>query len=134
MLTFGTAVPVLQVQDVAKSIAWYRQALGFSGDPFPAQPPFSFAILRRDKVEIMLQGGQVNGARPTGGWAIYLRLAGGELLALAKNVQQHTPLLRKPERMFYGQVEFEIADPDGHRICIAEALPSSAPVPLAAES
>jgi hypothetical protein len=60
-------------------------------------------------------------------------LQGGRLLALADAVRRHTPLLRGPERMFYGQVEFEIADPDGHRLCIAEPLPADAKAPFASD-
>ena len=49
------AVPVFQVASVAQSIAWYRDVLGFTADPFgpPGEPVF--AILRRDGVELMLQ-------------------------------------------------------------------------------
>ena len=51
------AVPLLRVADVARSAAWYREALGFEVDPFPARPPFEFAILRRGPAEIMLRRG-----------------------------------------------------------------------------
>jgi len=140
MVSINRAVPVLQVADVAKSIAWYAGVLGFSGDPFPERPPYRFAILRRDNVELMLQRGpndvtELRGtpSPPRVGWAVYLRLEGGQLLALAEGVRRQTPLLRGPERMFYGQVEFEVADPDGHRLCIAEVLSASAEVPFAKE-
>jgi hypothetical protein len=47
------AVPVLRVASVAKSMAWYHEVLGFSGDAVgPPQDPL-FAILRRDGVELM---------------------------------------------------------------------------------
>ena len=135
-MSLERAVPVLQVADVARSIAWYGSALGFSADPFPAQPPYRFAILRRDHTEIMLQLKPDGDAAPSGGprcagWAVYLRLAGGQLLTLAAEVQRHTSLLRGPECLPYGQVEFEVADPDGHRLCIAEVLGAEARVPAA---
>ena len=140
-MTLDRAVPVLQVIDVARSIAWYRDALNFDADPFPARPPYSFAILRRDGVELMLQlahggpapDGRRDPATPRPGWAIYLRLEGGELLDLAEALRRRAPLLRGPERMPYGQVELEIADPDGHRLCLAEALDAGAAVPPARE-
>jgi len=37
-------------------------------------------------------------------------------------------LLRGPERMFYGLVEFEVCDPDGYRICVGGEAPPSANV------
>jgi len=49
------AVPVLQVADVAASARWYRNVLGFDADPFPAKPPYQFAILRHGDTELMLQ-------------------------------------------------------------------------------
>ena len=54
-MRFERAVPVLQVADVSRSIDWYVAAFGFDPDPFPPNPPYSFAILRRDGAEMMLQ-------------------------------------------------------------------------------
>ena len=50
-----SAVPAFRVANVARSMAWYRDVLGLVADPFgpPADP--SFAILRRDGAELMLQ-------------------------------------------------------------------------------
>ena len=62
-------------------------------------------------------------------WDIYLRVHGGSLLTLAEAAKERTELLRGPERAFYGQVEFEVADPDGHRVCIGEPLPPAANIP-----
>ncbi len=56
------AVPVLQVANVGRRMAWYVTAFGFEPDPFPKNPPHSFAILRRDGAEMMLQVGE--SARP----------------------------------------------------------------------
>jgi len=132
------AVPVLQVKDVARSIDWYVKVFEFQANPFPASPPFSFAILRRDDAEIMLQCADVPPAVKTtapteAGWAVYLRTSGEDLLAMAAAVRRITPVLRGPERMPYGLVEFEVEDPDGHRVCVSGALPASADVPMAKE-
>jgi len=136
MPAWDRAVPVLQVADVEKSLRWFADTLGFSGDPFPDTPPYSFAILRRDGAEIMLQCADAAGRR-TGGkpdpvfrWTIYLRAAGTSVLDLAAAVAKKTPLLRGPERMFYGLVEFELCDPDGHRVCVGGEAPAGANVPL----
>jgi catechol 2,3-dioxygenase-like lactoylglutathione lyase family enzyme len=56
MSTYQLAVPVLQVANVESSVRWYGEVLGFKADTFPKTPPYSFAILRRDGAEIMLQG------------------------------------------------------------------------------
>ncbi len=134
-MRFERAVPVLQVADVGRSIDWYVAAFGFDPDPFPPSPPYSFAILRRDGAEMMLQGG--TSSRPADakeeGWTVYLRIAGDGLLDLADSVRRATPLVRGPERMFYGLVEFEVVDPDGYRICVSGSVPADANVPAARE-
>ena len=43
------AVPRLRVSDVELSIEWYRDTLGFVGDPFPASPPHNFSSFDTDK-------------------------------------------------------------------------------------
>lgn len=134
MTFFENPVPVLQVADVERSIGWYSSVLGFDADPFPDKPPYSFAILRRDGTEIMLRRGESATRHiPPKGWSIYLRVSGGRLLEFAEIAGERAELTRAPERAFYGQVEFEIMDPDGHIICIAEPLPSDVDVPLADE-
>jgi hypothetical protein len=88
--TVGGAVPVLKVLDVGRSIAWYSSVFGFTADPFPDSPPYSFAILCRDGAQIMLQGIEVApGQRPPSHeihseWDVYLCVHGGNLLALGK--------------------------------------------------
>ena len=80
---------------------------------------------------MMLQGGTTS--RPADakeeGWTVYLRVAGDGLLDLADSVRRSTPLVRGPERMFYGLVEFEVVDPDGYRICVSGSVPADANVP-----
>ena len=135
------AVPVLQVANVEISLRWYGDVLGFTSDPFPRDPPHSFAILRRDGAEIMLQcadeqravGASERVADPEFLWSVYLRISGTEILDVAAEVGRRAELLRGPERMFYGLVEFEVCDPDGHRICVGGEAPPGANVKLREE-
>jgi catechol 2,3-dioxygenase-like lactoylglutathione lyase family enzyme len=121
---FATIVPVLRVHDVARSIAWYRDHLGFAPDPFPAEPPHACCTLRRDQAELMLRkaGAPVVRSPSAYDWDVYIRLTGGELTNLLDHARRTTPLVRGPELMPSGQVEFELEDPDGYRVCVAEAL------------
>ncbi|MGH7302429.1 MAG: VOC family protein [Candidatus Rokuibacteriota bacterium] len=132
-MRFERAVPVLQVADVGRSIDWYVAAFGFDPDPFPPNPPYGFAILRRDGAEMMLQGGTSSRSADAKeeGWTVYLRIADEGLLDLADSVRRATRLVRGPERMFYGLVEFEVIDPDGYRICVSGSVPADANVPAA---
>ena len=146
-MRLARAVPVLQVVDVGRSMAWYARAFGFESSPFPKDPPYAFAILRCDGAEMMLQADasarsgdakQSSDAKWSGdaqeeGWTVYLRVAGEGLLDLAESARRMTTIVRGPERMFYGLVEFEILDPDGYRICVSGAVSDDANVPAARE-
>jgi catechol 2,3-dioxygenase-like lactoylglutathione lyase family enzyme len=130
---FASIVPVLRVADVSRSLSWYREHLGFAADPFPDEPPYEFCILRRDDTELMLRRtspGSPRSARSYD-WDVYIRLSGGELTQLLDHARRSTPLVRGPEVMPYGQVEFELEDPDGHRVCVSEALTDTTGFPPA---
>ena len=138
MSEYQRAVPVLQVANVESSLRWYVDVLGFTADTFPKDPPYSFAILRRDGAEIMLQcSNNVRGERsfahksdPEFLWSVYLRIARTSVLEVAAAVEKKVQLLRGPERMFYGLVEFEVCDTDGYRICVGGEAPPGANVKL----
>jgi hypothetical protein len=57
-----------------------------------------------------------------GGWS--------GVLEVAATVEKRVQLLRGPERMLYGVVEFEVCDPDGYRICVGGETPPGANVKL----
>lgn len=138
MSMYQLAVPVLKVANVETSLRWYVDILGFMPDTFPKSPPYSFAILRRDGAEIMLQGAHESSvvspskraADPEFCWSVYLRISGTAVLDVAAAVEKKAELLRGPERMFYGLVEFEVCDPDGYRVCIGGQAPLGAKVKL----
>lgn len=133
MLTFNSIVPVLRVSDVARSITWYRDNLGFVPDPSPEEAPHESCVLRRDRTELMLRRAPNPVVRigQSYDWDVYIRLEGGELTALLDHARRRTPLVRGPELMPYGQVEFELEDPDGHRVCVAEVLADTTGFPPA---
>ena len=141
MSLYQRAVPVLQVASVEKSLRWYVDVLGFAADTFPKSPPYSFAILRKDGAEIMLQcAGQFEPANsserapdPEFLWSVYLRIMGPAILDIAAAVEKKAQLLRGPERMFYGLVEFELCDPDGYRVCVSGEAPLDAKVKVREE-
>ncbi len=133
MTRFASTVPVLRVTDVARSIAWYQNILGFAVTTVPDDAPFTSAFLTRDGAELVLRSGRSAAVRAGSAddWDVYLRLEGGELIALLDDARRRTPRVRGPERMPSGWVEFELEDPDGHRICIAESLSDTRGIPEA---
>jgi len=136
MASYQRAVPVLQVANVETSLRWYADVLGFGANPFPKSPPYSFAILRRDDAEIMLQcaeetdgpGSPPRRADPEFRWSIYLRVSGTAILEVAAAAGKKAPLMRGPERMAYSLVEFELCDLDGYRVCVSGEVPAGTTV------
>ena len=63
LLQANAVVPLFRVADVARSIAWYSDVLGFDADPFPPTPPYEFAILRLGPIELMLRRSRGAGRR-----------------------------------------------------------------------
>jgi catechol 2,3-dioxygenase-like lactoylglutathione lyase family enzyme len=125
------AVPVLRVADVARSIQWYRQTLGFVGDPFPATTPHEFAILRHGPVELMLRRGLPpdRAARRPYDWDVYLRRAGERFREVFAAFDARGIVTRRLEQMPYGLAEFEITDPDGYVICLSQLLDDASDLP-----
>src|SRR6185436_9384828 len=118
------AVPVLRVADVARSMKWYRDNLAFIGDPFPATPPYEFAILRQSQVELMLRRGSppVRSQPRQYDWDVYLRREGTRFREVFAAMSSLGIVTRKLEQMPYGLAEFEITDPDGYVLCLSQFL------------
>jgi len=127
------AVPVLRVSDVHRSMDWYRSILAFTGNPFPAEAPHQFAILRRSEVEIMLRRGAPTRPKPQPyDWDLYLRLDGTPMREFHAALAAKGLVTRRLERMFYGLAEFEITDPDGYVICLSQQLDDMSDLPTPA--
>ncbi|HJP86154.1 MAG TPA: VOC family protein [Gemmatimonadaceae bacterium] len=118
-ITVASAVPTFLVSDIAATARWYEQELGFTlAGHFPAQEPYAYASLMRDDAELMLlnlagyEKPDLSGRRPTGVWDAYFRTNG--VAALYESVRDKSfvkmPLRRQP----YGDLEFEVRDPNGY--------------------
>jgi hypothetical protein len=119
--------PVFAVADVGATIRWYEQELGFAGDPFPAHEPYSFGIMRRDGIEIMLQRvadyekPDLYDLRDGGGvWDAYLRITG--LQQLYDRVKDRLELKKPLRRQPYGLSEFEVRDLNGYVLVFSELI------------
>ena len=114
-----SSVPVLLVDDVNATAAWYRDHLGFeTAGIFPPQGPASWASLQRDDAEIMLQRlkgyrkENVYERRDGGVWDAYLRLTG---VAKLYDTVKGKPFVKKTlEREPYGDWDFEVVDLNGY--------------------
>ena len=125
--TISKLTPNLVVADVDRSVAFYRDVLGFEVQiTVPEASPFVFAAVTHGNVEVFLNARDVAVAeypafmdRPVGGTlTLFMEVSGVEAAheALAAKVQIVMPL----EKKWYGSTEFAFLDPDGYVITFAE--------------
>jgi len=126
MPPFESVTPVFLVSDIATTMRWYEQKLGFAVDAVPKSPPHNIAILRKDEVEIFLQ--QLAGyqrpdhyrEREGGVWSAYIRTRGVQQLYDRMQSLGGVTVVQPPHRQPYGQTELEIRDPNGYTLVFAE--------------
>ncbi len=113
-IELASAVPVLPVQDIQKSVAFYRDQLGFT----PAFEFGPYAGVQRGNIEIHLDGGQPN---PYAGPAC-CRINVTGVDALYAEIEPRGVV--KPDETLatlpHGMRQFSIVDPTGNRITFAE--------------
>jgi catechol 2,3-dioxygenase-like lactoylglutathione lyase family enzyme len=107
------AATVFVVQDIAASIAHYRDSLGFAITFEYGQPTF-YACLCRDKVSLHLLAGRETTRVPgNGGLCIFVRdvdAVHAELAARGARV------VKPPADYDYGMRDFDVTDLDGNQI------------------
>jgi hypothetical protein len=114
--------PVLVATDVGATSKWYEDHLGFDVSLFPDQPPFAFAILCRDGVEIMIRRCGPKGLRTDGDWNVYIRMTGVQ--ALHERLQDRVAIVEPLSTKEYDCTEFAVEDPNGFRLVFSEKAPS----------
>ena len=112
--SIATVLPVPEVGDTAR---WYRDHFGFTIDPFPAAEPWSFAILRRDAVTIMLQRRERTRADGRA-WSAYISVEG--LVDLYDKVRDRVTIIRSPHHQPYGNIEMEVLDPNDYILVFSQ--------------
>ena len=119
-----SAAPTFLVSDVETTAAWYEQHLGFKAAFFPKTPPYVYAGLARDGVEIMLL--RLEGyrkptvSRPAGNWDAYVRIKG--VREFYDSVRHTTPIKMELVKQRYGDTEFEVMDPNGYVLVFGEII------------
>jgi uncharacterized glyoxalase superfamily protein PhnB len=113
------AVPTFWVPDVAATLRWYSENLGFQiAGTFPKEAPYAYASMNRDGAEIMLlsfpgyQKPDLSARRPQGLWDAYLRVSGVQALYDTVLGKEFVRMPLKQQR--YGDREFEVRDLNGY--------------------
>lgn len=119
--------PNLVVSDVERSVAFYRDVLGFAVEAsVPDAAPFVFAWMKRGAIDLFLNAPEAAieeypafTDRPIGGTLTLFFEVNGIRQAwtdLENKVKVAMPL----EVKWYGMTEFAFEDPDGYLITFAE--------------
>jgi len=113
------AIPVLSVTDVPRSLAFYRDQLGFATE-FDMGDVVPYAGVRRGEMALHLDGGTHEFAHIPGNCRFHLRGVDGlyEELAPRGVVKPDEQLATMP----HGLRQFSVLDPDGNRITFAEPV------------
>jgi uncharacterized glyoxalase superfamily protein PhnB len=129
MPAFQSLTPNLVVSDVARSVNFYRDVLGFSiVTTVPEAEPFVFVWLQRGDVQVFINAQHAAAAEypeiaatvTSGSWTMFIVTDAVDELhgALSGKARVVMPL----ETKFYGMREFAISDPDGFVITFAERV------------
>ena len=125
-IKLNDAAPTFLVSDVGATTEWYQNELGFECSHFPHNPPYVYASMWRDGVELMLlrlegyEKPDMAKLRPSGCWDAYIRMSGVERLY---DSLKDRPFIRMHlRRHSYGDTEFEIIDPNGYILVFSELV------------
>jgi len=107
------AATVFVVSDIAKSLAYYRDALGFNVTFEYGQPLF-YACLCRDEVALHLLAANKTKQLPgNGGLCVFVK----DVDAIhAELVERGAKVIKPPQDYDYGMRDFDLVDLDGNRL------------------
>ena len=125
-----SAVPLLAVFDVPRSIAFYRDALGFevanTSKPFTdAKDDYGWAMLRLNGVELMLNNMHEDNIRPSEPDQARVAAHADTIIYFAcRDVDGAYATLSaqgiaasQPKVAYYGMKQTYVTDPDGYTLC-----------------
>jgi lactoylglutathione lyase len=126
-----TLTPNVMVEDVNKTIEFYRDLLGFQVNAtVPDKGKFDWASMKRDAVELMFQSRSSLSSEipayadlPIGGSLTFFVQMDG-LQELYDRLKGKVTLVQDLHTTFYGTREFAIRDCNGYVLTFAEAASS----------
>jgi predicted enzyme related to lactoylglutathione lyase len=111
------AMPVLSVSDMARSLAFYRDTLGFALRTW-GEPP-TFVICQRGHTTLALA--KADKPAVSDNWAVYIYVADAD--ALYEELVRHGARIEDPPTTQpYNCRDFVIDDPDGHMISFGHVM------------
>lgn len=113
------AMPVLDCTDMARSIAFYKEKLGFDARVWGE--PVSFAIMQRGLVTLALAQVAPGKAAVSRNWAAYVHVVDADAL-YAEFLAHGVAVPEPPETRDYNCRDFLVDDPDGHMIAFGHVI------------
>ena len=126
-MTVEKLTPNMMVENVAETVAFYRDLLGFNlVMTVPENTPFVWALMQRDEVEVMFQERAslteeiplFKGMPLGGALTFYIDMQGVE--ALYEKIRAQVQVVQDLRTTFYGKREFAIQDCNGFILTFAE--------------
>ena len=119
--------PNLIVSDVERSVAFYRDVLGFTVPvTVPDASPYVFAVVQSGPVEVFLNAPEpaveeypAFKGRPIGG-TLTLFIEVADIARAHAELESRVKIVMPLEHKWYGVTEFAFEDPDGYLITFAE--------------
>jgi hypothetical protein len=118
----SNSTTVFLVGNIEPTIEWYKR-LGFDATYYPP----GFAILRRDKVEILQQQPGYVAPDDTGrsereAWNVYIVSDNVKALYEEYSALPEVNISRPLCPQEYGMIEFDVMDLNGHRLVFAQPM------------
>lgn len=106
------------VSDMDRTLAFYRDVLGFDVDVrWPDDDP-TFVILQKDAARVAFFSGDRAGPEGRGGVELYIDVPDAQ--ALHDELARRLPIAWGPEVYSYGCREFAVVDPEGYMVIFTE--------------
>lgn len=116
---FEHLTPRLPVADLARTLAFYRDRLGFRVSVlWPDRTEPTFAILERDSVSVGFNHRDGPDDPQDRNAELYIRVR--DAAGLHAALRDELPIEWGPEVYTYGRREFAICDPDGYLVIFTE--------------
>lgn len=115
--------PVLQVADLGRSLAYYRDVLGFEQEFVYGEPPF-YGAVKLGEASVHLGSPAAQAARRGLGSAYFFcdNVDAYYATVVAKGALVTSPLANHP----YGMRDFQVKDPDGNLLGFGHPLAGDA--------
>lgn len=112
--------PLLKVKDMARSVAFYRDVLGFAvAGGWPQGEAQTLVFLEQGEIALMLTSDPFDHHPGAPGLTGQLALD-CDVRALHERIKDRATILWGPEVYSYSRREFSAADPDGYRWVFGE--------------